>query len=139
MKISKISDSEYKVYIYNYELNKDTFDDDIKKNLKLLQKRLHLKGFYKVIAYYMKYGLFLDIILLEESKYKNTIDFRIIRGEDDIYFKTKDYFIISNSSLIKYYDGYYYGLVDDSFDEVLEKVEYGDFIIGCDLKKAIII
>ena len=54
----------------------------------------------------------------------------IIENEEEVYFKTEDYFLIKELNSIKYNDKYYYGLVDDSFDKILEKVEFGEFIFG---------
>ncbi len=134
MKIEKISDTDYKLYIYfnnDEEINRS---ERIKKIIKKLQKKLKLKGFYKVLACSKDYGLFLHLIKIEDSFYRNNLDLRIVAEDDlDIYFKTKDYFIIESLNTIKYYDNFYYGLVDSSFDKVLEKVEFGDFVFGYDI------
>ena len=45
-----------------------------------------------------------------------------------IYFKTDDYFKINDLSKVVYLDGEYYCKVDDSFDEMIEKVEFGNFV-----------
>lgn len=133
MKIEKLSDANYKVYIYDINLDDDDLYNEIKNILKKLQKELSLKGFYKVIAFYLKCGLFLDLILLEKTYYRDTVDFKIIFDDNrKVYFKTKDYFLIDELATIRYYDGYYYGLVDNSFDKLIEKVEFGDFVFNCD-------
>ncbi|MBQ9018897.1 MAG: hypothetical protein IJ097_01120 [Bacilli bacterium] len=134
MKIEKINATDYKIYFYKTKLLKDNLIDDIKDIIKKLQKRLKLKGFYRVIVLYKNIGLFFQLIRLEDSFYKNTLDLKIeIRDNDDVYFKTKDYFLIKDFAQVKYFDGYYYCLVDECFDEILEKVEFGDFIFGYDI------
>lgn len=134
MKIEKVSETDYKLYIYFNDINQLNMGEKIKIIIKKLQKKLKLKGYYKVIACSKEFGLFLQLIKIEDSLYRNTLDLRIITDNDlDIYFKTKDYFVIKTLNTIKYYDKYFYGLVDNSFDKILEKVEYGEFIFGNDV------
>lgn len=144
MKIEKISNTDYKLYIYSNKLDEKNLNDDIKLIIKKVQKKLKLKGFYKVIACFKSCGLFLHLIKMEDSFYKNTLDLRIVIEDDlDVYFKTSDYFILKTLNKIKYFENCFYGLVDDSFDELIEKVEFGDFIFGYDvaelLENAIVI
>ena len=134
MKIERINNTDYKIYFYKSKLLKDSLIEDIKELIKDLQRRLKLKGFYKVIVFYKEVGLFIQLIRMEDSFYKNTLDLKIeIRDNDDVYFKTQDYFVIKDSSQIRYFDGYYYCIVDECFDDILEKVEFGDFIFGYDI------
>ena len=128
MKIEKINDTDYRIYYYKNIIDEKSLYDDIKEIIKKIQKKLKLHGFYKVIAINKKIGLFLELKRLEDSFYKNTLDLKIEIKDSDIYYKTTDYFIIKNMPNIRYKDGMYYCIVDDDFDEMLEKVEFGDFI-----------
>lgn len=134
MKIDKVSETDYKIYMYNFNIDEKNINEDIKLIVKKLQKRLKLKGFYKVISAIKKCGLFLEVKKIEDSFYRDTLDLRIIVSKDmDVYFKTIDYFLIEKMNVIKYFDKYYYALVDDFFDEIIEKVEFGDFVFGLDI------
>ncbi len=134
MKIEQISENDYKLYIYSNRLDKDNFTGEIKKLIKNIQKKLNLSGFYKVTACFKDCGLFLHLLKIEDSFYKNSLDLRIVMDEElDVYFKTKDYFMIKDINMVRYFEDYYYGLVDDSFDKILEKVEFGDFVFGYDI------
>ena len=70
------------------------------------------------------------MIKLDDAFYKNTLDLKIEIRDEDIYFKTDDYFKIDNLSKVVYLDGMYYCIIDDSFEEILEKVEFGSFVFG---------
>ena len=134
MKIDKVSETDYKIYMYNFNIDEKNITEEIKLIVKKLQKRLKLKGFYKVISAIKKCGLFLEVKKIEDSFYRDTLDLRIIVSKDmDVYFKTIDYFLIEKMNVIKYFDKYYYALVDDFFDEIIEKVEFGDFVFGLDI------
>ena len=133
MKIERINDTDYKIYYYEKPINNNTIYDDIKILLKRLQKRLKLNGFYKVIVTNKKIGLFLKLIHIDDVFYKNSLDLKIEINNDNIYYKTEDYFLINNSKEIRYLDEYYYCVVDEDFDEILEKVEFGDFIFEKDI------
>ena len=135
MKIEKINDTDYKIYYYRNIIDDKFLYNDIKELIKKIQKRLKLNGFYKVIAINKKVGLFIELKRLEDAFYKNTLDLKIEIKEDNVYYKTSDYFVIRNVSNIKYNDGMYYCIVDDSFDEIFEKVEFGEFIFGYDTIK----
>ena len=92
-----------------------------------------LNGYYKVYTYYRKIGLFLNLVKIDDSLYKDSIDLKIILNDDnEVYFKTINYLCIKDLGTIRYLDGEFYGLVDDSFDKLLEKVEFGKFIFGYD-------
>ena len=128
MKIEKISDSDYKIYVFdNYDEN--DIVNFVKNIIKKMQYRLNIKGFYKVIVTVKKIGLFLKLIKLDESYYKDTLDLKIVFDNNIlVYFKTKDFFIINDFNDIRFLDGYYYVLIDNSFDNILDKIEYGEFI-----------
>ena len=127
MKIEKINDTDYKIYYYKSIDNKSLYDE-VKELIKKIQKKLKLKGFYKVIVINKNIGLFIELKRIEDSLYRNTLDLKIEIVDSEVYYKTTDYFVIKNYSNIKYKDGMYYCIVDDSFDEILEKVEFGDFV-----------
>ena len=133
MKIENINERDYKIYYYKNRLDEKSLYDDIKELIKKIQKKLKLNGFYKVIAINKNVGLFLELKRLDDSFYKNILDLNIEIKEDNIYYKTEDYFIIKDLHDISYKDGMYYCIVDDDFDEILEKVEFGDFIFDIDI------
>lgn len=134
MKIQKIGSDKYIIYMYE-NINKE----EIKDKIKSIQKILKLSGFYKVIIINKNIGSFLKLVKLDNSFYKDTLDLKIEERDIDIYFKTDDYFIISECSHIMYYDNMYYCLVDDSFDKIIEKVEFGDFVLDVDIDKCYVI
>ncbi len=127
MKIEKLNESDYKIYYYKSIDNKILYDE-VKSIIRKIQKRLKLNGFYKVIVINKNIGLFIQLKRVEDSFYRNTLDLKIEVKDLDVYYKTSDYFVIKELSNIKYKDGMYYCIVDDSFDGILEKVEFGDFI-----------
>ena len=127
MKIKKLSDTDFQIYLCGNIY-------DTKEIIKQVQKLLKLQGFYKVVVVFKDIGIFLKLIKLDDSFYKDTLDLKIENRDEDIYFKTDDYFIISNLSRILFLNGKYYGLVDGSFDEILEKVEFGELILDSDMK-----
>lgn len=133
MKIENINERDYKIYYYKNRLDEKSLYDDIKELIKKIQKKLKLNGFYKVIAINKNVGLFLELKRLDDSFYKNILDLNIEIKEDNIYYKTADYFLIKDLHDISYKDGMYYCIVDDDFDEILEKVEFGDFVFDIDI------
>lgn len=130
MKIEKLNDTDYKIYYYRDIVDGKSLYNDIKELMKKIQKRLKLNGFYKVMAINKKVGLFLELKRLEDTFYKNALDLKIEIKEEDIYYATDDYFVIKDLPNIRYKDGMYYCIVDDSFEKILEKVEFGNFIFG---------
>ena len=135
MKIERINDTDYKIYYYKNEIDENAIYDEVKCIVKSIQKRLKLHGFYRIIVVYKKIGLFLILKMLEDTFYKDTLDIKIEIKDLDVYYKTTDYFIIKGYSNIRYKDGMYYCKVDSSFDKILEKVEFGDFIFDFDTIK----
>lgn len=127
MKIERLNESDYKIYYYKNIDNKALYDE-VKELIKGIQKRLKLKGFYKAIVINKNIGLFIQLKRVEDSFYRNTLDLKIEIKDLDVYYKTEDYFVIKGLSNIKYKDGMFYCVVDESFDKILEKVEFGDFI-----------
>lgn len=135
MKIEKINDTDYKIYYYGNIIDERSLYSDVKELIKRVQKKLKLNGFYKVLVTNKKVGVFLELKRLEDAFYKNTLDLKIEVRDNDIYYQTTDYFIIKDMPDIKYKDGMYYCIVDESFDEILEKVEFGDFVFSYDIVK----
>ncbi len=134
MKIQKLNNTDYIIYIFSrLELEK------IKETIKSIQKRLKLNGFYKLLVIDKSIGTFIKLTKLENAFYKDTLDLKIEKVDCDVYFKTDDYFIIKDISHVMYNDKEYYGLVDDSFDKILEKVEFGDFVLDIDINKCYVI
>ena len=131
MKIQSVNDTDYIIYMFS-RIEKD----EIKDKIKSIQKRLKLSGFYRVRIVNKNIGCFLKLIRLENSFYKDTLDLKIEEVDEDIYFVTNDYFIIKECSTIMYYDEMFYCIVDDSFDKILEKVEFGDFVFSNDINKS---
>ena len=127
MKINKINDTDYKIYYYK-DINNKSLYDEVKEVIKKIQKRLKLSGLYKAIVISKKIGIFIELKRIGDTYYKDTLDLKIEVVDGTIYYETTDYFMIKDLSDIRYKDGMYHCVVDDSFDEILEKVEFGDFI-----------
>ena len=133
MKIEKINNTDYKIIICKKIIQENDIISYIKDLLEKYKIKLNLKGFYRIIVYNRFFGLYLKIIQIEDSYYKDTFDYRIIFDDtSNFYFKTTDYFVVSSCLYIYYLDGYYYALVDDSFDKIFEKVEFGLFELESD-------
>ena len=132
MKINFIDD---KIIVYL----RDTFfkddiksaTDDIKNIFVKLITYYHLKisGLYEVFAYEnKKYGTILEIIKKEDLFNPDIIDIKIkLFKNDNFYFKTKDFFIISNYNNI-YYDNNYYYININNIDNIINIIEFGDII-----------
>ena len=140
MNIKQISKDNYKIFIDKFYFvtdldEKEQIIDFVKDIIMKKRKILNLRGFYKVLVYVnKKIGMFLDMIKLEDSSYFNNLDLRVIVNCDsEIYFETEDYFFIANGKDIRYLDGKFYLLVDDSFMEKIENEEFGRFIYGEDV------
>ncbi len=129
-----------KKYINNILLSsREEIVGCVKTILYKLKTRLKLHGFYKVKVYPQeKVGIFLDVIKLDESDLSNNLDLRIVVYlDEDIYFETEDYFLLEDYKDIRYFDGLFYCKVDDNFDKLLEKVEFGRFIYGKEVNKVL--
>ena len=127
MKIERISKTDYFIYLFHYDFNKDLMEE-IKKKLKQIQKRYHLKGYYKVVIIEKNIGIFLKLVLIDSSSYQDTLNFRFVFIDENIYYKTKEYDVINNHLEILYQGEYYYILVD-SINNVLPLIEYGRFVL----------
>lgn len=138
MRIEKLGKQKFLIFINSLYLSTVNSDKEeiieLVKNLLLkLRYRLYLQGFYKVKVYlHSKIGMFLELIQLEKSDYDYTLDFRILVYLDEqIYFKTIDYFILPDVD-IYYLDGYYYCNVSD-ISNINDVIEFGEFLYGKEL------
>ena len=134
MKIWKINSTDYQIYDYSSHINEDTIYEDVKKIFQRLKRILKLRGFYRVLVTFKKIGIFFQLIRIEDSFYKDTLDLKIEKNDCDIYYRTEDYFVVKDFSTL-FFNGMYYVLVDDSFDHVLEKVEFGDFVFASSIEE----
>ena len=126
MKIERLSNNDLIVYIFsNIEYNSNI--DEILERIKRITK---INGFYKVIVNIKSIGYFIKLIKIEDSYYKDTFDYKVVYTNEDIYYKTEDFFILADYSKVRCSNGYYYVLVDDCFDKILEKIEFGEFVFG---------
>lgn len=138
MRIEKLGKQKFLIFINSLYLSTVNSDKEeiieLVKNLLLkLRYRLYFQGFYKVKVYlHSKIGMFLELIQLEKSDYDYTLDFRILVYLDEqIYFKTIDYFILPDVD-IYYLDGYYYCNVSD-ISNINDVIEFGEFLYGKEL------
>lgn len=130
MKFEKINNTDYQLLFPITFFSEEEILAFVKKVLRDYQKQLNLKGFYRIIISNRTFGLFLQVMKVNDSYYKNTFDYRVIFDDDvNFYFQTKDYFAVEQCQYVYYFDGCFYALVDDSFDEILEKVEFGEFVL----------
>lgn len=135
MKFWKINDTDYYIYDYTSKISKEEIYHDIKEIFQRIQKKLKLKGYYHVIVTRKKIGVFMQIVLLENSFYKDVLDLKI--EEDDtceIYFCTEDYFQVCKSPSVLFLEDKYYVLVDDDFDYLPEQTEFGEFVFSSSMK-----
>lgn len=138
MKIESYGKNCFKIFInsnYTKDLdysNKEDMIGFIKRFILKLKNRLSLRGFYKIRVYPKNnIGIFLDMTKLDDIDLSNNLDLRImIMYDEDYFFETEDYDLISDCNDIRYKDGLFYCVVDNSFDKILEKVEFGRFIYG---------
>ena len=138
MKIEVLGKDDYiifltKEYLGDIDLvQKENLISFIKNYILKLKRYLSLSGFYKVKVFPQdKIGVFLELLKLDDMDLSNNLDLRIIIMQDQkFFFETEDYDLIKNYNDKRYYDGHFYCVVDDSFDGILEKVEFGRFIYG---------
>ena len=140
MKI-ELYDNLYKIFI----LKLDSLDDKnylikyIKDAVFKLQHLLSLTGFYKAKLYPKeKIGLFIELIKVDEVSFSGSLDLRVyVIYDEDIYYKTCNYDIIKDCNNVGYIDDNFYCIVDNNFDNILSKVEFGNFIFGEDVKNIV--
>lgn len=138
MRIETCGKNDYSIFINSNYVNdevylvKDELIKFIKEFIFKIKNRLNLRGFYKIKVYLnKKIGIFLDVNKLDDIDLTNNLDLRVLVLSDvDFYFETDDYEVIEKCNDKRYKDGRFYCIVDDSFDGLLEKVEFGRFIYG---------
>lgn len=143
VRIRKISNEVYEVFINDGFVQDEIYDSkdniiNFVKNIMIsLKKKINIYGFCKVKVYLKKeIGIFLEIIKFDDSISSSTFDIRVLIMDDDkFYFETEEYDAIKDCNDIRYKDGLFYCIVDDLFNSVLEKVEFGNFIYGKDVIK----
>jgi len=142
MRIESIDLNNYIIFLNSIYLNKIDFDnkDKISKYIKefilSINYKLNINGFYKVHVFCnRRVGMFIKLIKLEDSLYINNLDLRIIVNTNcDFYYRTDNYFLIPKECIVRYYNNYYYCLVDDNFN-VMNYCEFVDYVYGDNLIK----
>ena len=120
-------------YIGNVDLSsKEELAGFIKSFILGIREKLNLRGFYKVKVFpHDSIGLFVELIKLDELEFSNNLDLRVIVYlNEKIFFETDDYFLIEDCNDKRYLDGKFFCIVDDYFESLLSKVEFGRFIYG---------
>ena len=147
MKI-QVNDEKIVLYLYDYffkSTEKDIITREIKRIfIKLIHNyRFKIGGIYEVLVYEnLNYGTILEIEKVEELLFNpDLIDIkvRVIKNQD-FYFKTDDYFIISNYDNIYYKDNYFYLKLTSDIN-VTSLIEYGsiEYNLDDEIKKMQII
>lgn len=137
MKIVIISSEEFFVFVNSVYAKISDYSDkeeiiDVTKSIiSKISTRLRMRGFYKIkVLVDPAVGLFIEGVQLENLERVNSVDLRVIvYFNEDIYFKTSDYFIISDVSKVRYFDGDYYCLTRD-IPNINKVVEFGEFVYG---------
>ncbi|MBQ6323963.1 MAG: hypothetical protein IJI22_03925 [Bacilli bacterium] len=133
MRIEKITDTDYKICILFKIV--DDYEKNIERIIIKLRKKLNLCGFYKVYMIIRDFGIFLILKKVDNSYYRDVLNIKFIKSDNlNVYFVTKDYFILDREKEILYYNGYYYSLVDSAVD-VIRISEFGTFVFGECLNK----
>ena len=138
MKIEWIGKSGYNIFVTKqYVKDIDVFNKDeivkfIKKYIFKLRSKLKLCGFYKIKVYVHKsVGLFLEISKLDDLDLSSALDLRIVVFYDEVvYYETDDYFLIDTCNDIRFYNGKFFCIVDDKFNDLIGKCDFGRFIYG---------
>lgn len=137
MRVEIISPEEFNVFVNNLYLKIENYDDKdeivntVKDVISNIRGKLKLRGFYKLKVFVSKkVGLFIEGVKLEDLSYSSALDLRVVVFfDEDVYFKTDEYFVISDVSNVRYFDSSYYCLVDD-IPDITKVVEFGEFIYG---------
>lgn len=138
MKIEVSGKDDYVIFLNRPYLGNVNFSQKeelisfIKDFILKLKRHLCLRGFYKIKVFPQdKVGIFLELLKLDDMDLSNNLDLRIIVMQDEkFFFETDDYDLIKNYNDKRYFEGHFYCVVDDYFDEIIEKVEFGRFIYG---------
>ena len=139
MKIEHINYQQFLIffnisYLNCIDFTRDQLLEMVKQLLFKLQDRLLLHGFYKIKVYaHRKVGIFLDLLQIEEFEYSDALDFRItVYLDEKVYFKTDNYFIISDCKTVYFHKNFFYCDVDDISD-IMSVIEFGSFVYGREL------
>lgn len=138
MKIEISGKNNYNIFVNRNYVNDIDFSSKeelvkfIKKFILSIRSQLNLRGFYKVKVFpHEQVGMFVELIKLDELEFSNNLDLRVIVYlNEKIFFETDDYFVIEKCNEKRYLDGKFFCIVDDYFDSLLSKVEFGRFIYG---------
>lgn len=142
MKIVIISSEEFFVFVNSVYAKISDYSDkeeiiDVTKSIiSKISMRLRMRGFYKIKVFVdPTVGLFIEGVQLENLERANSVDLRVIvYFNEDIYFKTSDYFIISDVPKVRYFDGDYYCLTRD-IPNINKVIEFGEFVYGFSVLK----
>lgn len=136
MRFEKINSNDYKI-MFPFSLpSEEEIISFVKKIMLKFYKKLQLNGFYQITIYSRAFGLFLFLHKEKNSFYQETFDYRVIFDDcSSFYYRTEDYFLVKDCSYVYYFNGAFYALVDDSFDKILEKVEFGEFLFEFEFDK----
>lgn len=138
MKIEMLTKDSYRIFVNKLYIKDVNLDEKeaiilaVKDIIQKLKQKLQLRGFYKVKVFPNKnIGLFIEIIQLEDLEFSNNLDLRVVVYFDEkFYFETEDYFTIQKYDNVMFFDDKFYCLIDDSFEDMLEIVEFGRLIYG---------
>lgn len=138
MRIESCGKNNFSIFINNEYVQDIVYSSKeelimfIKDFIFKVKVKLNMRGFYKIRVYPQEgIGIYLDVDKLDDIDLSNSLDLRvIIMNDDNFYFETEDYDLIRNCNDKRYKDGLFYCVVDNDFDKILEKVEFGRFIYG---------
>lgn len=138
MKIEMLTKDSYRIFVNKLYIKDVNLDEKeaiilaVKDIIQKIKQKLQLRGFYKVKVFPNKnIGLFIEIIQLEDLEFSNNLDLRVVVYFDEkFYFETGDYFTIQKYDNVMFFDDKFYCLIDDSFEDMLEIVEFGRLIYG---------
>lgn len=136
MKFEKMNSNDYKIMFPFSLSSEEEIISFVKRIMKKCYKKFSLSGFYQITICSRSFGLFLFLHKEKNSFYQETFDYRVIFDDcSSFYYRTEDYFIIKDCSYVYYLKGAFYALVDDSFDKIFEKVEFGEFLFEFEFDK----
>lgn len=134
MKILEVSDNKCLFYINNINLSKYDLlkESDIEKLLKkvlLIIKNIYsivFSGFYEIDVYKNDLVVLFEIKKIDDYVPYNNIELRINYIDNALaFFKTKNYDVVKKYKKIYYYKDYYYVLLSNGCDELLNYIEFG--------------
>lgn len=144
MKLSFLSDEEFKIYINKEYLNIALEDEkklyeSLKKILLNMRKRhsYNIYGFYKVNIYKInELGYLFLFTKKEESFLCKTIELKIVKNNsEDVYFEFENYEEMFKKKKVKFYNNKFYINVEDVNKDILYRLsEYFEIVIDDRLK-----